>query len=48
MSVNKLILSKEYIEKNIKNIKNIISKADIIITIDNYSSNFIKNKKRVN
>lgn len=46
MSVRKLILSKEFISNNKDRIKNIIDKSDIIITIDKFSSKFIKNKKR--
>lgn len=46
MGIRKLILSKEFISNNKDRIKNIIDKSDIIITLDKFSSKFIKNKKR--
>lgn len=46
MSIKKLILSKDFINRNKDRIKFIIDKSDIIITLDKFSSKFIKNKKR--
>lgn len=46
MSIRKLILSKKFISNNKDIIKNLIDKSDIIITLDKFSSKFIKNKKR--
>ena len=46
MSIRKLILSKEFISNNKDRIKNIIDKSDIIITLDKFSSKFIKKQEK--